>query len=73
MNYEARLTGVVVLPEGESIFADSATTIKLEDESGGEFVVVSQQCGDYGKIGIEAANWPAIRDAIDLMIGKCRP
>ena len=72
--YEIRTLSMIVLPEGEAIFSEMATEIKIEDEAGGEFVSVSQ-CGrnDIGKILIDRAEWTAIRAAIDHMIGECRP
>ena len=72
MNYETRVTCMTVLPDGEPIFCEGATKIEIDDHAAGEYVVVSQ-CGDNeGKVQIEPDSWPAIRKAIDRMIGKCR-
>ena len=51
-----------------------ATTITIEDEAGGEIVVIEQSgLVDAGKIRIDPTEWPAIRAAIDRMIEECRP
>ena len=70
--YEERMTRLVIAPKGEPIFSEQATTVEIDDESGGEFVVISQHLGDYGKIAIDPTEWPAIRAAVDKMIGLCR-
>lgn len=73
--YECRIKAVVVVPNGEPIFGEVATTISIDDEAAGEFVNVSQQGGHtkYEKhLLIDPNEWPIIRDAIDLMIGQCR-
>lgn len=72
MEYETRVISMVVTPKNEPIFSEGVTTITIEDDSGGEFVVISQSCNDYGKIAINPEEWPLIRDAIDKMIGECR-
>ena len=64
---------IMVRPKDEPIFSEMATSIQLDDESGGPFVVVKQS-GDVGKVGsiaITKDEWPAIRSAIDTMIALC--
>jgi len=73
--HECRIKAVVVIPNGEPIFGETATTISIEDEAAGEFVSVSQQDGHakYEKhLLIDPEEWPMIRDSIDMMIGQCR-
>ena len=70
---EARVLSVVVAPEGEAIFSESATVVRIEDEGGGEYVVVSQESvPGLGNIAINPEEWPALRDAIDRMVKECR-
>ena len=72
--YETRVLSLIVLPEGEAIFSEQATTVTIEDEAGGEFIVVEQPgLVDAGKIRIDRAEWPAIREAIESMIKERRP
>ena len=72
--YETRTLSIIVLPEGESIFSEWATTIYIEDDAEGEFVTVKQSgLVDAGKIRIDSTEWPAFRAAIDRMIQECRP
>lgn len=70
---EARVLSVVVAPEGEAIFSESATVVRIDDEGGGEYVVVSQESvPGRGNIAINPEEWPALRDAIDRMVKECR-
>lgn len=65
----------IVGPEKEPIFSEMQTTIEIEDESGGEFVVVSQHRRDsdgWGKIGFNPDEWPAIRAAINRAVKLCK-
>ena len=72
--YETRVLSLIVLPEGEAIFSEMATTITIEDEAGGEFVVANQSgLVDAGKIRIDPTEWTALKAAIDRMIQECRP
>jgi hypothetical protein len=72
--YETRILSLIVLPEGEAIFSEQATTITIEDDAGGEFVVIEQQgLADAGKVRIDPTEWTALKAAIDRMIGECRP
>lgn len=69
--YETRTTRITVAPEGEPTFSEMATHIEIDDEAAGEFVSVTQP-GGAGGIKICPQEWPAIREAIDKMIGECR-
>lgn len=69
MNYQTRVTKMTILPEGEPIFSEWATHIEIDDEGGGELVVVSQE---NGKIRIDPEEWRPLREAINKMIEQCR-
>ena len=70
---EARVLSVVVAPEGEAIFSESATVVRIDDEGGGEYVVVSQESvPGRGNIAINPEEWPTLREAIDRMVNECR-
>lgn len=72
-DYETRTTRLTVTKKGAPIFDASSTTIEIDDEGGGEYLVISQN-PDSGeqRIKIDPAEWPAIREAIDRMIVECR-
>jgi hypothetical protein len=70
MSIETRTLALIVLPEGEPLFNQRAIRIEVEDEAGGEYVVLRQE--DDGKICIEPNEWPELRAAIDRMIAECR-
>lgn len=71
--YERRIVKICVAPKDVPIFEQGVTFIEIADESGGEFVEVSQH-HDEGKaaVKINPDEWPIIRDAIDEMVLKCR-
>jgi len=73
--FETRITAVTVVPVGSPIYVEMATKIEIVDEAAGEFVEVKQcrgQPGDTGSVLIAPDEWPAVRKAIDKMIGECR-
>lgn len=41
-NYEIRIKSLIVAPVCEPIFSEKATEISIDDESGGEFIVIRQ-------------------------------
>lgn len=73
LEYETRVTSVIVAPVGEPTFSEMATTVSITDEAAGEYVEVIQTGrADLGKVAISPEEWPAIRAAIDRMIDECR-
>jgi len=73
MTYDIRTTCVTVAPEREPLFSEMATKVQIVDEAAGEYVEVCQSGReDLGKIAISSEEWPALRDAIDMMIKDCR-
>ena len=73
MTYETRITSLVIAPKSEPIFSECATHVRIVDEAAGEFLEVEQHGRtDLGKIAINPEEWPALRAAIDRMIGECK-
>jgi len=72
MKYITRTTQKIVLPEGEPIFCEGATTIEISDEAAGEFVTVSQDVDGKQALQFDGDEWPTVRAAIDDMLGKCK-
>ena len=69
----SRVIAMAVLPKDEPIFSERCTEIKIIDESGGEFIEVSQHGHvELGKIQIAPEEWPALRETIERMIAECR-
>jgi len=72
INYETRITQVVVVPEGEPMCSELATTIQIKDEADDmEFLIVRENLKPEG-IRIYPQEWPAIRNAIEDMMARCR-
>lgn len=70
---KTRVTQLVVVPDGEPLFSEMATTVQIADEAGGEYVEVSQEGRtDLGKIAINPEEWPALRAAINRLVRQCR-
>lgn len=74
MSHEARVTRIHILPAAAPIYDERGFSVEIDDEAGGEFVVVN--CNDelcaVGQIRVDPGEWPALRAAIDQMIGECR-
>lgn len=70
--YKERLLSVILLPHKAELFSETATTITIEDEGGGEFLIVEQTVEPYGKIAINPDEWPAIRKSINRLISQIR-
>lgn len=72
MSYVKIITEVAVVMEGRELYDEATTRIKIDDEGGGEFVVVSQCSKQPGQIKIDPHEWPTVREAIDEMLARCR-
>ena len=72
MKMETRLTRIHVAPAGEPIHSDKGFTVEIDSDcSGGEFVVVTDHADEHS-VGINPEEWPALKAAIDKMVGECR-
>jgi hypothetical protein len=73
MEYHSIMSAVTVLPKGESIFHEAATTIYIEDEAAGPFLVIRQE-PDAGlqEVRINSEEWPVVKAAIDQMFTVCK-
>ncbi len=70
--YVIRKTEVAVLPDGDPLFSEMATHVRIVNEAAGEFVEVEQHGRtDVGKICINPDEWPHLRAVIDEMIAYC--
>jgi len=55
--------------DNPTILSEMTTRVSVDDEGGGEYVKAEQT--NTGAILINPDEWPAIREAIDLMVGEC--
>lgn len=63
---------LMVRPVGEPIYSEMATTIRLDDETDGPYIIIEQSGRmDIGKVAINPEEWPAIRDAVEQMFALC--
>lgn len=71
---EARVTKITIIPHGEPIFCERATSVEIADEAAGEYVVI-RQCHDQirpGQVDIDPADWPLLRETLDKTFNNCR-
>lgn len=68
---KSRVTQLTVVPEGAAIFDERGFTVKIEDEAGGEFVEVCNNC-EGGTLRLDPSDWPELRRAINRMVRECR-
>lgn len=70
--YERVVREITIKPAGKPIFDELATSIRIDDEAAGPFLVVSQ-CSDRKdqSITIDRESWPALRDGIEEMLRVC--
>lgn len=72
--YTTRPIAWIVGPPDEPIFSERMTKIELDDDGGGEYIVVSQctDAHDTQRIAFDSAEWLAVRAAIDAAVAACR-
>ena len=72
MEYETHISSMIVKPKSEPIFSEKATTIRIEDEAAGCYVVIEQQGEEVtGKIRVDRVEWGLIRDAVGKLFIVC--
>ncbi len=64
-----RITRMHIIPEGEPIYTEKGYTVEIDDEAGGEFVIVKDgSIADGTGVKIDPADWIEVRAAVnDLM------
>lgn len=72
--YTIRPTSWIVGPSSERAHSLQMTTIRIEDEGGGEFLVVEQESetGPVHRLAITMEEWPTLLNAIDQAFKACR-
>ena len=72
--YETRITRMTVAPAGEPLFSEQVMHVEIDDEGGGEFIVITQchDSGEVDRIAIDKAEWPHIREAVNKLMEVVR-
>ena len=70
--YITRVTQLTVTPQAEPTYSEMATTITIDSEAAGEFLVLKQGAKREPGIAIDPEEWPALRAAINRMVRECR-
>lgn len=68
--YETRPTRLTVAPKGSAIFAERATHIEIDDEGGGEFVVIRQTGNDDNEhlLRVDVDEWEPLVAAVNRLL-----
>ena len=69
-----RITQITLAPEGEPIFSEFTTTIKLDDEAAGEFLILVQDNEDLekGEVKFYLEEWEVVDKAVRKLIEYSR-
>jgi len=67
--WEMRVLSLIVNLKDKPIFDESATTVRIEDEAAGEYVVVKQ---DSAELKFDVDEWGLIKEAVEYLLGECR-
>lgn len=62
-----RVLKVAILPQGDSIFSETATEVEIVDEAAGEFIEI-RQAG--GAIRLDISEWPEIKKAVETAFAQ---
>ena len=70
---ECLVSELMIKPKGQPIFSEQATTIRLADESAGNFIEIVQQRANHERQGehviqLTLEEWREIRPAIERML-----
>ena len=74
MTYKTRITRITVAPVGEPIFSEQATSVAIDDEDAGGFVVIEQSRDDQesGKVAIDPEEWPHVAAAVERLLKEIK-
>ena len=75
IEHEVRITRITVLPKGDDLWSEQVTEISIEDEGGGEFLIVRQNGipALKGEVRIDPEEWLNLSEVISEMILLCKP
>ena len=73
--YETYTTQMTVMPKGDALYSERATTITVDDEAGGCFLVLKQEGKinppGHNQIAIDSQEWEHIKAAVEAMFKEC--
>lgn len=73
VKYISRVLEMIVCRQGDPIYGELVTKIKIDDEAAGEFIKIIQERGgekERQEIEIDREEWPIIRDVINKLVGS---
>ena len=75
MTYKTRITRLTVAPVGKPLFSEQATSISIEDESAGDFVVIEQSRDSTegaSRVCIDPDEWPHVAAGVDRLLKEIK-
>lgn len=68
------ITGITVLPKGETIYSEFATELSINDEAAGPFLRLHQTNDgtESGVVNIDPEEWPVFLEAIETLLGSIK-
>lgn len=74
--FEIRITRLTIAPPGHCLFSEMSTDVELDDEAGGEFVVIRQKStsteAQLQAIRVAPEEWPSLRKCVDYLMSMAR-
>lgn len=67
---QTRVTRIHLTPD--TIINELAFSVEIDDIGGGEFIMIRGSSLEPGALAVDVAEWPALRDAVDLMMKNVR-
>ena len=75
MTYKTRITRITVASLGEPLFSEQATSILIDDEAAGEFVVIEQSRDSTegaARVCIDPDEWPHVAEAVERLLKEIK-
>jgi hypothetical protein len=75
MAYQKRILKVAIMSdEASRVFDDGITMVEIQDEGGGEFIIIEQfnNSSDVDQIRIDVDEWPHVQNVVLEMINNIK-
>lgn len=66
----ARITQYTISPD--EIFSERTVTVSIDNDGGGEYIMLRSMADDGGEVCIEPDNWEHIKTCVETLISSLR-
>ena len=74
--FVTRTLKVAILPKGDPIFSERCTTIEIDDQSGSEYLLITQNSNHNSvkeqEIQIDPDEWEPLKNAVEMMLSEIK-